>query len=535
MYADTPPPAKASQYALLLPKPARLLQCIVASTPAGLGQPYAMNIEFFRLHTVDQLPGSELEFPWRNILFPDGPCEPVISYAIAALGSMHRAQGNSLPGLSPGSDYGAEPYELYNKSVVALRKYIDRAPEVGVAVASETTLIAIMLLFCFEVLSGNDHYASKHLMAAFTILSKNSGQHTNDTSAPGTLVLGSSNAPRTDALVHLFLRLASDWIVSGPFYYGGCESPLQAICKDPMPGQFQSVKDASLHLDVLCSDASRHEEHLFDKADHVLNFDKNDTTSHQCEQFCLVMATSRTLGFDDQSAFQLDFHATIAALVQWRAAFAALLSSQPWSNSVLLLEAQYLQTWIFLQIINDFDQTICDGLEEDFRRVVEIAETYMLQEPTSISSAGSEHCSLWSLSNLGNNLASTICLVIEKCRDSKIRRRGIEILKAFDLRGIFDTPYLVAYYQHVVAEEEMRAREMQPTTLLDLKCSDVPPQARFVDALMCFCDSEQEGDEFYRKDFGSMMYAVNSGHSGVLEMRQSNFFVFRDGLSAAMA
>jgi hypothetical protein len=159
----------------------------------------------------------------------------------------------------------------------------------------------------------------------------------------------------------------------------------------------------------------------------------------------------------------------------------------------------------------------------------------MLQEPTSISSAGSEHCSLWSLSNLGNNLASTISLVIEKCRDSKIRRRGIEILKAFDLRGIFDTPYLVAYYQHVVAEEEMRAREMQPTTLLDLKCSDVPPQARFVDALMCFCDSEQEGDEFYRKDFGSMIYAVNSGHSGVLEMGQSNFFVFRDGSSVAMA
>ena len=159
----------------------------------------------------------------------------------------------------------------------------------------------------------------------------------------------------------------------------------------------------------------------------------------------------------------------------------------------------------------------------------------MLQEPTSISSADSVHCSLWSLSNLGNNLASTICLVIEKCRDSKIRRRGIELLKAFDLRGIFDTPYLVAYCQHLVAEEERRARELQATTPLDLKCSDVPKRARFVDALMCFCDFEQEGEEFYRKSYGRMMYVVNNGNSGVLETGHSDFFVSRDAASTNMA
>jgi len=538
VYIDTPPAAKAPQYALLLPKPVRLLQCILPSMPAGFGQPDVMNIEFFRLHTIDELPGRELEIPWRNILFPDGQSEPVISYAIAALGCMHRAQGKSLPSSSPDDNHGTEPYELYNKAVVALRKYIDRAPEVGLVVASETTLVAIMLLFCFEVLSGNDHYASKHLMAAFTILAKKPGHHTNDTWAPGTLVLGSSNAPRTDALVHLFLRLASDWIVSGPFYYGGCESPLQAICKDPMPHQFQSVKDASIHLDTLCCDASKHDEHLFDKADHFLRLQrggKDSTTSHQCEQFCLVLATSRTLELDADSAFQLDVNATIAALVRWRAAFAALLSSQPWSNSVLLLEAQYLQTWILLHIMHDFDQTLCDSLEEDFQRAIDIAETYLLQEPTSTSGADSVHRSLWNLSNLGNNLASTICIVIEKCRSSRIRWRGVELLKAFDLRGIFDTPYLVAYYQHLVSEEEMRARELQPTTLLGLKCSDVPQQARFVDTFMCFCDSEQEGEEFYRRSYGSMLYVVNSGHSGALETGQSSFFVHRDAPSVAMA
>jgi hypothetical protein len=515
-----------------------LLQDSLSGAIAGSGSTDAMHIDFFRLHTVNELPGSDLEFPWRNILFTDGPYEPVISQAIAALGCMHRAQSKALPTLSPGVDDYSKPYELYNKAVVALRRYIDRAPEVGLVVASETTLVAIMLMFCFEILCGNDHFASKHLMAAFKILAKAQGHHTNDIWAPGTLVLGSSNAPRTDALVQLFLRLASDWMVSGPFYYGGDESPLQAICKDPMPSYFQSVRNASIHLDTLCSDASRHEQLLIDHAECIQKLqrdERNSTTSHECEQGCLVMATSRTLELDDQSEFQLGVTTTIAAFAQWRAAFAAIISSQPQSDSVLLLEAQYLQAWLVLHTINDFDQTLCDGFEEDFRRAIDLAEMYLHQKPDSVRNADSVSYSLQSLSHLGNNLASSICFVVEKCRDSKIRRRGIELLKAFDLRGIFDTPFLVAYYQHLVAEEEKRARELQGTISSDLRCSDVPRQARFLEALMCYCDSEQEGEEFYRQSYGRMIYVVNGGLSGIFEARQSEFSVIRDVPSKAIA
>ena len=53
--------------------------------------------------------------------------------------------------------------------------------------------------------------------------------------------------------------------------------------------------------------------------------------------------------------------------------------------------------------------------------------------------------------------------------------------------------------------------------------------------MMCFCDFEQEGDEFYRKDFGLMMYVANDGHSEALKVEQSAFFGLRDGSSVAMA
>jgi hypothetical protein len=274
-----------------------------------------MHIDFFRLYTVNELPGSELEFPWRNILFPDGPCESVISHAIAALGCMHRAQSKALLAISPGVTRYAEPYELYNKAVVALRRYIDRVSDVGLAVASETTLIAILLLLCFEVLCGNNHSATKHLMAAFAILPKTQDEHSPQ--ARGTLVLGSSNAPRTDAVVQIFLRLSSDWLITGPSHYSDWESPLQAICKDPMPSHFQSVRDASVHLDIICSDASRHEEFLLDKAESVQNLQdgkRSDVTSHKCARDCLVMVTSRTLELDNQCTFQLAVRATIAGL-----------------------------------------------------------------------------------------------------------------------------------------------------------------------------------------------------------------------------
>jgi hypothetical protein len=536
VYNDPPAvSANASRYALILPRPVVTLQNILSSGTTSGGGLDAMHLDFFRLHTIKELPGSDLELPWRNVLFPVGSCEPVILDAIAALGCMHRTQSNALPGSA--SEVGAdmEPYELYQKAVVSLRKYIDRAPEVGLAIASETTLIAIMLLFCFEVLCGNDHYATKHLIAAFSILAKTQSQHGNSSQASGTLVLRTSNTTRTDVVVQLFLRLASDWVVSGPSYYGGCDSPLQAICRDPMPTHFQSVRDASIHLDALCSEVSTHEELAYDKVERSRDLQRRDqrTVSHECVDECLIMVMSRSLDLGDGDTAHLAINATLTALKRWRAAFAPLVASHPRLKSVLLLEIQYLQAWLALCTINDLDQTFCDSLEDDFRRAVEVAEIFLRQTPAHASDADNVDHRLQGLSHLGNNLSSTICLVVEKCRDSQIRWRAIGLLGAFDLRGIFDTPYLVAFYQHLVAEEEMRAREYRATTLTELKSSDIPPQVRFLEAIMCSCDSQHEGEEFYKLSRGRMVYVVKTGQPGILETGQSSFLVYRDGPARA--
>jgi len=201
-----------------------------------------MQLDFFRLYTIKELPGSDIGLPWPEIIFSTDSCEPVVVRAVAALGCIHQTQTDSSSTILSGTQRYADAFTLYHKAVVALQKYIDRAPELGVAITTETTLLVVLLLFCFEVLCGNDKYATKHLVAAFSILSKHRIQQ--NLQGQATLMLESRSATPTSILTHLILRLSSDWLVSGESYYGGDDSPLYAVCKDRMPTHFQSEMEA---------------------------------------------------------------------------------------------------------------------------------------------------------------------------------------------------------------------------------------------------------------------------------------------------
>lgn len=484
-----------------------------------------MHIDFFRLYTVRELPGSDLDLPWSSIILSATSCEPVITRAVAALGCMHRAHTDRTRAISSGPEPYTDSYELYQKAVVALRRYIDRAPELSYNTALETTLIAVLLLFCFEVLCGDDDSASKHLTAAYTVLSGHRSRSIEQGSlGRTTLVLDAGRSTSTDILTQVFLRLASDWLASGPLEY----SILRAVCERPVPQCFPSNREAAMHLDALCSEIWLLEETLYDEAMHMLNMQHGvgSLQSHECARECLAMAKGKVLDLDKMPAFQKDVSNTVTALQRWRAAFASLMESHPRPRSVLLLEIQYLQAWLIIQTMNDFDQTVCDGLHEDLERTISAAEEYMAPQFTiDVDTEGADR-SLRSLPNLGNNLATSICLVIEKCRDLNVRRRAIRLLEGVDLRGVFDTPYLLAYYQHLVDEEETRVRALHSMKMVDLKCQDIPSDARFVETLMCYCESGQSGDEFYRQRYGRMVYVVHVGN-GSLELGESFFQVRR--------
>lgn len=528
-YIDPAPPStRSAQYALILPRPGVPLRNAWPEATAGIETLDSMHLDFFRLYTIKQLPGSDIGLPWPEIIFSTDSCEPVVVQASAALGCMHRTQTDQASLALSGTQRYANAFTLYHKAVVDLQKYIDRSPELGLAATTETTLLVVLLLFYFEVLCGNDQYAWKHLVAAFSMLSKQRIQHSPQGQA--TLVLQSKSATTSGILTQLILRLSSDWLVAGESCYGGDDSPLQAVCRDRMPTHFQSVVEASVHLDALCSEASRHYEFLYEQALHRLDMqaEEEDLEFHRCAKECLVMANARGLEQDQRPTFNAALNDTIMALSRWRPAFDPLTKSQHRSQAVLLIELQFLQTWLSLITIDDPGDVLCDGLQHEFELAISTAEELMLSQAPTLHGIEETDRGLQSLRNLGNNLASCICLVVEKCRDSGTRRRGIELLRTFDQRGTFDTPYLVAYYQHLVAAEESRARALEFAMPVQLRCEDIPQNARFVETLMCSCGADQNEGAFYRESSGVMVF-VDCGPDGNLKSGESIFQVCRDG------
>ena len=166
----------------------------------------------------------------------------------------------------------------------------------------------------------------------------------------GKLALSTQNATTIDVLSQLFLRLASDWLVSGPSYY--TENPLHAVCTTDLPAHFQSIRDASVHLDALCSEALRHWEDLFEEAIRLFSNSHGSMPehlwAHECARECWAIAMARGTRVNEDPIFAEAINQTIAALNRWLAAFVPLVESNPASTSLMLLEIQFWQSWMSL-------------------------------------------------------------------------------------------------------------------------------------------------------------------------------------------
>jgi hypothetical protein len=81
-------------------------------------------------------------------------------------------------------------------------------------------------------------------------------------------------------------------------------------------------------------------------------------------------------------------------------------------------------------------------------------------------------------------MITCLVIIVERCRDSLIRRRCINVLQRINLRGIFDTDYLVAYLQTIVEHEEGLARLVSHHLGPDLRASDIPEAARVLEVVI---------------------------------------------------
>lgn len=487
-----------------------------------------MHLDFFRLHTIKDLPGSNLGLPWSEIILSAVSSIPPVGHAVVALSCMHRTlfYSHGSPQLAPQSY--ASAFEAYHKAIVGLRKYTDETSEACYTTARETTLMVSLLLFCFEVLCGQKELALAHLEGALNLIWSEAEKVQPHNRR--VLVLSSKSREWIDVLNHIFLRLASDWLVPGPIQSSSQTWPLYAICSAKIPTSFQTHLEAFIHLDVLCSHLCTHYEDLYKRTERQLklqatSLDHNNT--HECVKRCWVAAVSLIPDEQDGSTIAKEVNQTVAAFRRWLAAFSSSIASNPRARPMIMLEIQFLHAWISLHTLQDHDQSICDVMEEDLEKAMSLAEQYVFPGRTTPHGTDENLGSESPLPELGNRLALCVGLVIEKSRDSHIRWRGIQVLSALGFHGTFDTPYLVAYYTKVVEQEEMRARAVNLNAGDTLLSRDVPTRARFRKTGICSCRSHGGSGTFRKLHHGRMIY-IEIGDSGTLSAGVSKFQIERE-------
>jgi hypothetical protein len=113
--------------------------------------------------------------------------------------------------------------------------------------------------------------------------------------------------------------------------------------------------------------------------------------------------------------------------------------------------------------------------------------------------------------------------IVEKSRNSSIRRRCLATLQKINLRGISDTGYLVAFLQAIVDHEEQAAAQINPDLdlITGLQAYEIPETARLLEVVMS--PSYQAANfEFYKKKTLSMIYVSgrDDAADAMLETRE---------------
>lgn len=518
-YDDQVTASRSADLIALLPKPISSLRKTLLNSSTDLDSYDARHLDFFRRHTIKDLPGSELGLPWSNIIL--SRCsEPTVSRAVAALGCIHRALLDGSPSQTISPNSSGNPFAMYHKAINALQKLIadTHKSNITVGAARKTTLIVTLMLFCFEVLCGQNNLALKHLEGAFSLVQSDAKMPTGH----------SSNTATSDVLKQIFSRLSSDWLIGGQFYYDS--GLLQTLRIGSLPAHFHSHRDASLHMDAICEKANLLVPYLCEevKKRYEWRRDENEACrSHECAHFCWTMSMSRVVArFEKPAGFGERVDVITTAMSGWRAAFTSVSEANPDSTENILLEIQFLQSWLSLRLIEDHDQTLSDTLADEFERAISLAERYVSQKSVSATDKSHSVRGTECLPYLGSNIATCVCMVIDHCRDYNIRWRSIRLLSESGFCGITDTSYIVAYSTHMATLEASHAQAIRGRAVALPSYQDVPTEARFMLTGMCWCPRNEAPHEFYKGDSGRMVY-VRANAWGKLEVGESRFEIDR--------
>lgn len=170
-------------------------------------------LDFFRHTTIFQLPcASALETAWEGVAWELAPSQPSITAALVAVASAHRAATdvNDL-------DQAELAQQQHFKSLALLRTYINKLHAQCADDDVLVVLIACLLSFTYEAFAGEDARASIHLRAGLYVIYERCRAIETSQLPEHRRAVTVSLKPKSlfDVLVHTFIRLDSDYTLSG--------------------------------------------------------------------------------------------------------------------------------------------------------------------------------------------------------------------------------------------------------------------------------------------------------------------------------
>ncbi|KAI5238632.1 hypothetical protein E4T43_07233 [Aureobasidium subglaciale] len=468
-------------------------------------------LDFFRRVTVFQLPcASVSETPWEKVALDLVYRQPSIAAAASACAGIHRA-------ITDAQDHNQWQLAMqqYNKSLASVSKYIGD-------LSAETSdddvlvvLVACLLLFTYEVFSGQDEKASLHLKTGLRIIHERRCPNDNPRTSNDRHIIVVKPHPTSvfDVLLQIFVRLDSDYTLTGhddPYLY--------PICDEPLPASFTDPDQAGVHLEVIAAGVYDTFDTLWLHAQSVLDAqtDLEALTLDQCN--CLIRASLRTVDLDD--SLQKGIEECRESLKAWNSAFADTKQTKENLISHMTTQIYFFCVCFWVDTWRDASPMEVDRFESQFEYFTSLCEKYLelhvaktpFRSSFTTNQDKTARIDTPPAFSLGTGVVTCLVAIVERCRNSSIRRRCIATLRRINLRGVFDTDYLIAYLESIVEKEEELARfcHLELDLGPDLQACDIPEAARFLEVVMS-PSYHASNFEFYKTKRVGIVY-VTGGH-----------------------
>lgn len=283
-----------------------------------------------------------------------------------------------------------------------------------------------------------------------------------------------------------------------------------------MPSKFSNPDEASIHLEAITAKSFDLFDLLWDYTYDSLNKSRDVESLDDDMQNCLVRGAMRTIDLNDSLAEGVE--QTRDTLRAWMQAF----SSPPTQkNLVAHMSAQifFFCIWIWVETWRDATATLADRFEAQYEYMAGLCEQYVELHVSKTpfhfrdASSSASQVNTPPAFSLGSGVVTCLAAVVEKCRTSSIRQRCIATLQKINLRGIFETGYLVAYLQAIVEHEESAARilnladGMSPD-LLTFQAHEIPEAARLMEVVMS-PSYRCENFEFYKSKEVGLVFTIH--------------------------